>query len=69
MKQKEAKMQVKTNQLKPNPSQIYLIARALDISIKDFYDDPANEKAFEEWKSKKEVKDNAEVKSSTNRQG
>ena len=62
-------MQVSTNELKPNPTQLYLIARALDGDIKDFFKDPANEKAFEEWKSKKEVKKNAEVKSNPNSQG
>lgn len=48
-------MEVVTNKLKPNSTQINLIARALNADIKSFYDDPANEKAFEEWKSKKEV--------------
>ena len=62
-------MEVSTNTLKPNPTQLYLIARALDGDIKNFFKDPANEAAFEEWKFKKEVKANAEVKTSQNRQG
>lgn len=49
-------MQVSTNKLKPNSTQLYLIARALDGDIKDFFKDPANALAFEERKSKKEVK-------------
>ena len=48
-------MEVSTNTLKPNPTQLYLIARALDGDIKNFFKDPANEAAFEEWKSKQEV--------------
>ena len=47
-------MEVLTNTLKPNPTQLYLIARALDGDIKNFFKDPLNEAAFEEWKSKKE---------------
>ncbi len=62
-------MEVSTNTLKPNHTQLYLIARALDGDIKNFFKDPANEAVFEEWKYKKEVKANAEVKTSQNRQG
>lgn len=46
-------MQVLTNELKPHPMRIYLIARALDEDIKNFFKDPANEKAFEEWAKRK----------------
>lgn len=48
-------MTVKTNKLKPNKTQINLIARALDNSIKEFFDDPTNRKALEDWKEKREV--------------
>lgn len=51
-------MEVITNELKPNSTQVYLMARALDGDIKEFFSNPANKKAFEEWKSKKEVKAN-----------
>lgn len=48
-------MKILTNKLKPNPTQIYLISRALDKTIKEFYKNPDNERAFLEWKSKKET--------------
>ena len=61
-------MEVVTNKLKPNSTQINLIARALNADIKSFYDDPANEEAFEEWKSKKEVA-KRETETNPNRKG
>ena len=57
-------MKIFTNKLKPNPTQLYLIARALDGDIKNFFKDPVNEAAFEEWKSKKEVSNGNRTNSS-----
>ena len=48
-------MKIATNELKPDSLSIYLIARALDEDIKEFFENPENEKKFQEWKSKKEV--------------
>lgn len=61
-------MEVTTNELKPNPTQLNLIARAFNHDIKEFFRDPANERAFEEWKSKKEVRAN-ETETNPNRKG
>ncbi len=52
-------MEIYTNELKPDETEIYLISRALEQCIKKYYRDPNNVKKFEEWKKrKKEVKDN-----------
>ena len=52
-------MQAKSNNPKLTPIQTYLVARAFNESMKEFYKDPENQKKFEEWKSKKEAKENA----------
>ena len=63
-------MEVKHNELKPNKTQIGLIARALNGVIKGFYDDPENEAKFQKWlKSKKGGKQSAEVKRASHSEG
>lgn len=42
-------MQIKETKLKMSSLQTYLVARALDESIKRFYACPENEKRFLEW--------------------
>lgn len=54
-------MQTKSNAPKLNPTQLYLVARALDCSMKEFYENPINRERFEEWKTNKGGKQN-EVK-------
>lgn len=55
-------MQAKSNTPKLNPTQCYLVARALDCSMRVFYNDSENKKAFEmlsilwQWAEKKEKK-------------
>lgn len=46
-------MQAESNTPKLNPTQLYLTARALNDSMKEFYKDPKNKKAFEKWRRKK----------------
>ena len=44
-----------------SPQQTYLTARALDDSIKKFYESPENETKFQEWlKNRKESGGNQE---------
>lgn len=45
---------VETNELKMSPIQTYLTARALIDPILSFYENPENEKKFEEWKKKRD---------------
>ena len=54
-------MQVLTNKLKPSPTQIYLLARALDENIKEFYKDQENEKAFQNWMSSRGKQNESEI--------
>lgn len=42
-------MQIKSNTPKLSPTELYLFARALESTIKEFYDVPENRKKFEEW--------------------
>lgn len=48
-------MQVKSNYPKLNSTQNYLVSRALDRTMRGFYKNKENQKAFEEWKKKKET--------------
>lgn len=46
-------MRIISNTPKLDPTQNYLVARALDCSIKEFYAIPENQGSFEKWKRKR----------------
>lgn len=46
-------MRIISNTPKLDPTQNYLVARALECSMREYYADSANRAKFEEWKSKK----------------
>ena len=58
-------MQVLSNRPKLDATRLNLLARSFDRTIKEFYKNPENERAFQKWKSKKEVQ-GCEVKRNPN---
>lgn len=49
-------MKIESNAPKLTPVQVYLVARALESNIKDFFKDTQNQEKFAEWKAKKNNK-------------
>lgn len=46
-------MQIVSNKLKPSSTSIYLISRAFDRTMREFYKDSKNKEAFEKWKKER----------------
>lgn len=49
-------MKIIETELKLTPEEIYLVARALDDSMKRFYAIPENEAKFQEWLKKRKAR-------------
>lgn len=48
-------MIIYVNECKLDDTTKYLVARAFEESIREFYENPENVKKFEEWKKKREA--------------